>query len=113
MSDYQVALNRVSSSNNKSLNIPKSILNYFYYFNDLSNECNQQMRMKSSKKALILLGKYKIEKIELNKNNTFKHIVFKNDKNIITIFGSFILMNGSDICYYNNYKVKVSKTDIL
>ncbi len=106
MSDYQVTLNRVSSCNNKSLNIPNSILKYFYYFNNLSKECNQQMMMKSREKSLILLGKYKIEKLELNANNIFKRIVFKNDTHKITVFGSFMLKNDN-ICYYNTYKIKI------
>ena len=91
-------INRISYENNKPLKIPNSLLRYFYYFNDLSEECNRQMMLKSEKKSLILLGKYKIEKLNVSSNNTFHKIIFKNDIKKIIIKGSFIVIDNK-ICY--------------
>lgn len=94
----------MSCENNKSLYIPECILNLFYYNNGLSECVNSQMKLKSEKKALILLGKYKIKKIEFDENNYFYKIIFYNDDKNIIIFGRFKLINDK-ILYDKNHRI--------
>ena len=49
--------NATSSKNIKILN---SILNYYYYFNELGDKVNAQMKMKHGNKKLNLLGNFKL-----------------------------------------------------
>ncbi len=97
-------IHRISNEDNKNILIPDYILNSFYYFNGLSEECNRQMRMKSEKKALILLGKYKLKKIEFKKDNYFSEIIFYNDNKKIILSGNFAMVN-SNILYDRKIRI--------
>lgn len=95
-----ITINKMSCEFNKSLNIPDTILKYYFYFNGLSEECNIKMKMNSYSKSIILLGKYKLY-YEKNK------IIFKNDTKEIIIYGSFI-KNNNNIYYNKNNNIKYS-----
>ena len=105
MPDYLRQISRVSSNDNKSYNMPYSLLRLFFYLNSLNDKCNSQMMMKSEDKPLLLLGKYKIEKINLNLQNKFSEIIFINDNQKIIIRGHFILLNNTNIHYMSGYKI--------
>jgi hypothetical protein len=85
----------MSFENNKSYYMPDCILNLFYYNNGLNDNVNGQMRLKTEQKALILLGKYKIKKIDFDENNYFYKIIFYNDNKNIIISGRFKIVNNS------------------
>jgi hypothetical protein len=82
-SDYLLKISKTSILfSKKDIFIPRSVLNYYYHFNDLSKECNNKMKMHfDDSKPLLLLGKFKIGFEE-------NIITFENDSIKIKVFGS-------------------------
>lgn len=106
MSDYLRSISKSSNaSSNKNIKILNSILNYYYYFNELGETVNTRMRMKMDNKNLNLLGNFKIW---YNKDSSvFNTIIFVSPNMEIKISGSFICNN--DIITYNSHReIKVS-----
>lgn len=107
MSDYLRTISKISNStNNKNVKILNSILNYYYYFNDLGEKINTQMKMKSDTKNLNLLGNFKIkydkDSLYLNK------VIFTSPKKTIIIFGSFKKIDDAIIYHrHNNIYVEI------
>ena len=100
--DYFIAINKTSCINNKTIYIPNSLLNYYYYFNDLSKKCNEKMKMNYGEKPMTLLGKFKLD---FNENQ----IIFTSDTKKIIIIGKFIMENNK--IYY--YKKSASNIKIV
>ena len=94
MSNYLVKINKSSCISNKTTEIPNSILNYFYYFNNLSEKCNQKMKMHFNDKPLNLLGKFKLNIINnrtiIFSNNNFEIIIYHKNYAIIKVSTSII-----------------------
>jgi len=98
MTDYLIKISKTSIKfNKKDIYIPKSILDYYYHFNELSENCNIQMKMHNYEKPLTLLGKFKIN---FENNN----IIFENDLIKIKVIGSFIFRDNT-FYYYKTKKI--------
>ena len=109
MPDYLHSISRVSNVHNKEVKILDSILNYYYWLNKLNDNINNQMKMKSTLKPLILAGKFKIS---YDKNNiVFNHIIFTSPDFKIIIKGSFMKIDDS-IVYYKHRKISIETYDM-
>lgn len=111
MSDYLRLINKTSNAtSHKDIKILNSILNYYYYFNDLGDVVNTRMKMKEDNKKLTLLGNFKIW---FDKdNNVFNTIIFTSPTMEITIKGSFKREN--DCISFNSHrevKITTKKSD--
>lgn len=105
MPDYLCTISKVSNKYNKEIKILNSILNYYYYFNQLGEKVNSQMKMKYYEKPLILLGKFKID---YDKNNiVFNKLIFYSNNFKIILNGSFIMIDNT-IVYYKNREIRYS-----
>jgi len=104
MTEYLRTISKVSNGTepNKSIKLSVSILKYYYYFNNLDENSNIQMRMKSENKNLILLGNYKIN---YDKHNiVFNKISFTSPERTIVLSGSFMRVNNA-IVYYKHKEI--------
>jgi hypothetical protein len=106
MSDYLRSINKTSNATcNKDIMILASILNYYYYFNELGNVVNRRMRMKLEDKKLNLLGNFKIV---YDKNSVvLNSISFISPKMEIIVRGSFKCVNER-ITYHDHTQIVVS-----
>lgn len=111
MSDYLRLINKTSNAtSNKDIKILNSILNYYYYFNDLGDVVNGRMKMKEETKKLTLLGNFKIWFDKDSKS--FDSIIFTSPTMKIILSGSF---KRIDDCIsfksHRDVKIAVSKSD--
>jgi hypothetical protein len=109
MTDYLRTISKVSNaSSKKEIKVFNSILNYYYYFNNLGEKTNTQMRMKAETKSLNLLGNFKIS---YDKDNVvFNRIIFSSPTKMIIIIGSFMRIDDT-ITYHKHREMKVSVVD--
>jgi hypothetical protein len=111
MPEYLQKISKISNAtSNTDIKIVNTILNYYYYFNELGDVVNKRMMMKREDKNLILLGNFKLR---FNKeNNILDTIFFTSPTMEIIINGSFRLTNGCII--FNSHrevKITVSKSN--
>jgi hypothetical protein len=112
MADYLRSISKVSCFNSKKVNIPESVLKYFFWFNNLGRNVNSQMHIKSHEKPLILLGKFKITYD--TRSEFFNHIIFRSPELKITVYGSFrriknnILYNKHCELTYDTYDLSTT-----
>jgi hypothetical protein len=110
MPDYYRTISKVSNATaHKDIKICNSLINTYYYFNKLGDKVNGQMRMKSDKKSLNLLGNFKISYDK--ENITFSEIVYTSPTKIIIISGSFMRIDDI-ITYHRHSKTRVSVVDL-
>jgi hypothetical protein len=109
MTDYYRTISKVSNATaNKEIKICNSLINTYYYFNNLGDKVNAQMKMKTMTKSLILLGKFKIS---YDKDNiTFGRIMFLSPDKMIIISGSFMRIDDT-ITYHRHSKTRVTIVD--
>lgn len=96
--------NATSSKNIKILN---SILNYYYYFNELGDKVNAQMKMKHGNKKLNLLGNFKLWYDK--DSDVFNTIIFTSPSMEIIVKGSFKCIDDG-ISYNSHREVKIVVT---
>ena len=98
-------INKVSNAaSSKNIKILNSILNYYYYFNELGDKVNAQMKMKYGNKKTTLLGNFKLW---YDKNSVvFNTIIFTSPSMEIIVKGSFKRIDDS-ISYNSHREVKI------
>lgn len=106
MSDYLRIINKTSNAtSNKDIKILNSILQYYYYFNELGDTVNVRMKMKMDDKKLNLLGNFKIA---YDKDNiVFNTIIFSSPVMKIVVSGSFKRVEDC-ITYFRHRNLRVS-----
>jgi len=105
MPDYLCTISKVSNKHHKEIKILNSILSYYYYFNQLGEKVNSQMKMKIWEKPVILLGKFKIDYDK--KNLVFNKIIFYSNIFKIVLKGSFIMVDNT-IVYHRHREISYS-----
>lgn len=109
MPDYYRTISKVSNATaNKEIMINNSLINLYYYFNNLGEKVNGQMKMKAMTKSLNLLGKFKISYDK--DNDSFSEIVYSSPNKTIVISGSFMRIDNI-ITYHRHTRTRVSVID--
>lgn len=108
-SDYLRTISKTSNATtNKDVKVPNSIIQYYYWFNNLGDKVNAQMRMKSETKGLNLLGQFKITYEK--ENLVFNRLTFSSSTKTIILIGSFMRIENT-ITYHKHTNIRVSVVD--